>query len=136
MAAVIYLDTHVVAWLYAKRIDNIPAAARQAIEEHDLLVSPMVVLELQYLYEIGRTKEAAEAVIGSLGREIGLEVCDLAFAQVMGVALDEDWTRDPFDRLIVSQAKLREAELVSKDATIREHYSRVIWDGTLPERAR
>lgn len=133
MAAVIYLDTHVVAWLYAGRIDNIPAAARQAIEEHDLLVSPMVVLELQYLYEIGRTKEAAEAVIGSLGREIGLEVCDLAFAQIVGVALDEDWTRDPFDRLIVSQAKLREAGLVTKDATIREHYPRVIWDGALHE---
>jgi PIN domain nuclease of toxin-antitoxin system len=128
MAAVIYLDTHVVAWLYAGHIENIPAAARQAIEAHDLLVSPMVVLELQYLYEIRRTKEAAEVVIGNLRREIGLEVCDLAFAQVMEVALDEDWTRDPFDRLIVSQAKLREAELVTKDGTIQEHYSRVIWE--------
>jgi PIN domain nuclease of toxin-antitoxin system len=78
----IYLDTHVVAWLYAGLVDTLPETARQAIEEHELLVSPMVVLELQYLYEIRRTKARAEAVIEALGREIGLRVCDLAFAQV------------------------------------------------------
>jgi len=46
MAAVIHLDTHVVAWLYAGPTDILPAAARRAIDEHELLVSPMVVLEL------------------------------------------------------------------------------------------
>jgi PIN domain nuclease of toxin-antitoxin system len=128
MAAVIHLDTHVVAWLYAGRTDILPAAARRAIDEHELLVSPMVVLELQYLYEIRRTTARAEVVLEALGREIGLGICDHPFKQITAVALEESWTRDPFDRLIVAQAKARGVALVTKDSTIQQHYPRVIWD--------
>lgn len=85
----IHLDTHVVAWLYAGRTDILAIAARQAIEEHELRVSPMVVLELQYLFEIRRTTAPAEKVLEALGREIGLEICDLPFGQVAQAALTE-----------------------------------------------
>jgi len=128
MAAVIHLDTHVVAWLYAGRTDILPAAARRAIDEHELLVSPMVVLELQYLYETRRTTARAEVVLETLGREIGLGICDHPFKQITAVALGESWTRDPFDRLIVAQAKARGVALVTKDSTIQQHYRQVIWD--------
>jgi len=33
MAAVIYVDTHVVAWLFAGRLDLIPARARTLIDD-------------------------------------------------------------------------------------------------------
>ena len=55
----IYADTHVVAWLYAGRPDLIPPRARRLIEDNPLLVSPMVALELEYLFETGRTSEPA-----------------------------------------------------------------------------
>jgi PIN domain nuclease of toxin-antitoxin system len=54
-------------------------------------------------------------------------VCDLPFRTVVEYALKENWGRDPFDRLIVANAKAAEAPLVTKDARIRRHYSRVIW---------
>lgn len=79
MAPLIYLDTHVAAWLYAGQVERIPAMARKSINE------------------------------------------------VARRALTMDWTRDPFDRLIVSQASLREAPLVTKDSDISKNYSGAFW---------
>jgi PIN domain nuclease of toxin-antitoxin system len=93
------------------------------------MISPAVTLELQYLFEIRRTAEPARTVIETLTREVGLKVCDLPFAEVAEVALAQSWTRDPFDRLIVSQAALRGAALVSKDQDIRDHFQQAVWAG-------
>jgi PIN domain nuclease of toxin-antitoxin system len=42
--------------------------------------------------------------------------------------LDEKWTRDPFDRLIVANAKANGfAWLISADEHIRNHYPRAVW---------
>jgi PIN domain nuclease of toxin-antitoxin system len=127
VATLIYADTHVVAWLYAGRPDLIPPRARRLIEDNPLLVSPMVALELEYLFETGRTSEPARTVLQALGRDIGLRLCDLPFPDVAGVAMRQSWTRDPFDRMIVAQAALRRTSLITKDATIRAHYDRAFW---------
>lgn len=128
MAAVIYLDTHVAAWLYAGRVDLLPLRAKEAIEgSTSLLISPMVGLELQYLFETGRTSHTARVVLDTLKQAIGLNSCDLAFQRVAEMALDQRWTRDPFDRLIVSQALARGAPLVTKDALIHAHFPQAIW---------
>lgn len=128
METLIYLDTHVAAWLYAGRSDLLPGAVIEAIEREVLLVSPMVVLELAYLHETGRVRESAAPVIAALHREIGLAVCDLPFGDVVANALDAAWTRDPFDRLIVSQAALRRARLVTRDRSIHDAFPGALWD--------
>jgi PIN domain nuclease of toxin-antitoxin system len=127
MASLIYLDTHVMAWLYAGQVERVPVTARQAVSESEVLISPMVLVELQYLIEIGRFTDPVEQVLENLGRDLGLKVCDLPFSQVARRALDQSWTRDPFDRLIVSQAALRETPLVTKDREIRQHYRGALW---------
>ena len=127
MAALIYTDTHVVAWLYAGRPDLIPPRARRLIEDNPVLVSPMVTLELEYLFETGRIGEPARVVLQALGRDIGLRLCDLPFPDVAGAAMRQSWTRDPFDRIIVAQAALRRTSLITKDAVIRAHYDRALW---------
>jgi len=127
METLIYLDTHVVAWLYAGTIDRISARGAGLIREKALRVSPMVRLELQYLYEIERVKTPASEVLSSLQREIGLSICDHPFALVAEGAERLDWTRDPFDRLIVAQAGIGENLLLTKDETIREHYACAVW---------
>lgn len=127
MATVIYADTHVVAWLYAGRADLLPPRARSLIEDRSVIVSPMVALELEYLFETGRTSEPAGAVLEALGRDIGLRLCDLPFADVVEAARRQSWTRDPFDRVIVGQASVRRAPLITRDADIRAHYGRALW---------
>ncbi len=124
----IYLDTHVVAWLYAGRADLIPPRARSLIDANDLLISPMVALELAYLFETGRTAEPARSVVQWLERSLGARRCDLAFADVVDGAVHENWTRDPFDRFVVSHARIREAPLLTKDRAIHTHYEGAVWE--------
>ena len=77
----IYLDTHVVAWLFAKKIELISSNALSLIEnESDILISPVVILELQYLYEIGRINIASKSVFDYLHTRLALQVCRRSFS--------------------------------------------------------
>ncbi|MEI9811179.1 MAG: hypothetical protein WDO18_00250 [Acidobacteriota bacterium] len=38
----------------------------------------------------------------------------------------ERWTRDPFDRMIVAQARLAKAHLITRDTIIQTHYPKAI----------
>ena len=127
MAALIYLDTHVVAWLFAGRLELLPAGVRRLLDTSELMISPAVELELEYLFEIQRTVKPGREVVAALNREIGLKICDLPFPQVIAAAIQQSWTRDPFDRLLVGQAAARPAPLLTKDDAIRRHYGQAIW---------
>jgi PIN domain nuclease of toxin-antitoxin system len=127
MAAVTYLDTHVVVWLYAGRLDLVPPSAAARLEQDDLLVSPAVRLEVQYLHEIGRIRVPPGEVFPYLEASVGLGVCDLPFSRIVTAALGHSWTRDPFDRLIVAQAAVRGATLLTRDEQIRARYPKATW---------
>lgn len=127
MAALTYLDTHVLVWLYLPRIELLSRRARSLIEAGDLLVSPMAVLELELLHEIGRLRVGAWDVLEGLQRQLVLQVCDLSFPEVALEASRQRWTRDPFDRIIVAQAALRERVLVTRDESMRQHYEHAKW---------
>ncbi len=122
-----YLDTHVVIWLYQKDEQRISRLGRELIESSDLLVSPMVLLELEYLFETGRTKAKAAEVYDYLHHTIQIGVCSKPFAAVARKSIGMKWTRDPFDRLITAQAALDESPLLTKDDTIRAHYPEAVW---------
>jgi PIN domain nuclease of toxin-antitoxin system len=123
-----YLDTHVVLWLAAGRLKSISPKIRKRIDGSDLLLSPMVLLEVEYLYELGRCKLRSRDIISKLEHEIGLAVSDLPFADVVSAAAHEKWTRDPFDRMIVAQARTHGlASLISADEDIARHYPRTVW---------
>ena len=123
----IYLDTHVVVWLYAGRIDLLSSSAKLQIEAEPLRISPIVQLELEYLHEIQRITERSALIVESLRTSIGLDLCDLPFARVVVESIRQTWTRDPFDRLIVAQAIAAQAPLITKDESILNHYTLAIW---------
>jgi len=123
-----YLDTQVFIWLCQNQLDRLTPAARRTIEQTDLLVSPMVLLELEYLYEIGRLLQPPHPLLAHLQKQIGLRVCDYPFASVIETALFETWTRDPFDRVIAAHAKASNfSPLVTSDPRIRQQYPRAVW---------
>ena len=123
----IYLDTHVVVWLYAGLLEKFSPAGQTLLNEHDLLISPIVRLELTYLHEIQRVTVDADVIIAELADRVYLEVCRHSFDAVVRRAVTCTWTRDPFDRIIVAQAALGENILLTKDMTIQEHYPFAQW---------
>jgi PIN domain nuclease of toxin-antitoxin system len=123
-----YLDTHIVLWLAAGKVNRLSPKARGLIGRSDLLLSAMAYLELEYLHELRRTKFRAVDLFKKVEYESKLRLCDLPFTTVASAALDEKWTRDPFDRVIVANAKANGfAWLVSVDESIRKHYPRTVW---------
>lgn len=114
--------------MYEGRARRIPRAIRERIETETIAVSPVVELELTYLYEIGRVSEPASAPLASLRRSLGLGVADVSLAELVQAATNLFWTRDPFDRLIAAHAIVANAPLVTADDTIRENLPLAIWD--------
>jgi len=125
---VIYLDTHVILWLFAQKGKGLSVRALDLIEsETQLTISPMVLLELEYLHEIGRTTLGSKTVYDYLHGRIGLQMCERAFSDVIQGAAKQSWTRDPFDRIITAQAAIGSNLLVTKDKDIRKHYEYAVW---------
>ncbi len=122
----IYIDTHIVVWLYAGQIERLSTHAKDLLNDHQIIVSPIVRLELQYLNEINRITSAANDIIADLSNTIGLKICDKSFNSIINATMNLGWTRDPFDRIIVANAALTNDFLVTKDQTILDNYSKAL----------
>ena len=123
-----YLDTNIAIFLYSGDIARLTQRAKEHIESSDLLVSAMVMLELEMLHEKGTLLYTASQILADLNQRIGVSVCQLPMAIVMNSALRVKWTRDPGDRIIVANAIANnEAPLVTSDRWINEKYPNAIW---------
>lgn len=127
MEALIYLDTHIVVWLYERQLGLLTTRAKRLLDAEDLLVSPMVVLELDYLRESNRITLPSHKIVEYLRRKVGLSICDKSFQEVITSACKQSWTRDPFDRVIVGHASLDQNRLLTKDEHILKHYRHAVW---------
>ena len=123
----IFLDTHVVAWLYAGEVERLSRRAVELIEGDDVAISPIVALELQYLRESKMLTTGPALVMETLRSDMGLMVHAAAFESVVLEAVTQTWTRDPFDRIITAHAVMAKAPLLTKDRTIRRHCKLAKW---------
>lgn len=128
MASRTYLDTHVAVWLYTGRTNVLTQRARRALTAGGLYISPMVILEIDFMREIGRVYESGERIFRGLSKRSGLAISDTPFADVVAEASALSWTKDPFDRLIVAEAAVHDAALVTRDPDIHDHYTDAVWE--------
>jgi len=125
--SVVFLDTHITVWLYAGLIEKISQTATQSIEANDLLISPMVKLELQYLFEIGRITVKPDTIVKNLFADIGLKISETPLQQIIEKALNISWTRDVFDRLLSAEAMVVGGEFITADENIISNLKLAIW---------
>lgn len=126
MAAVVHLDTHVVAWLYLGERARLEPV-RHHLDGAQAIVSPMVVLELEYLREVGRLRASSAEILGHLSERHGVRVSDHPFVEVVQAAMGLTWTRDPFDRLIAAQALAEARPLLTADRTLLANCRVAVW---------
>ncbi len=124
-----FLDTHVVVWLYAGERERFPPSVVTRLESDDLVISPMVALELQFLREIERLRAEPCHMLDVLRETFGVQVDTSPFFPVILQSMEVTWTRDPFDRLIVAGALVHQAPLLTKDNRMRTHCPLAVWDG-------
>jgi PIN domain nuclease of toxin-antitoxin system len=107
----ILLDTNAVLWILAAHERAVPL--RESAGR--LYLSPVVLLELKFLVEAGRLRELPGRTVLSLTEDQRWSLDSPASDVLFRWALDLEWTRDPFDRLIVAHARYRRWRLATGD---------------------
>ena len=121
------LDTHIIIWLYSKDFSQFTPKVQKLLHSSELIVSPMVRLELALLYEIGRVNSPPDMVFRDLQSTLPITVLDLDFALASKEAETLQWTRDPFDRLIVATSQATRIPLLTKDRNILANFNLAVW---------
>lgn len=115
--AMILLDTNAVLFLLAAH----PRAAPLRAHAGRLRFSPVVLMEMQFLQEIGRGKFTTDNPVDAVARDARWEVDDPPLAAVVRHTLDLRWTRDPFDRLVAAHALFRNWRLATSDRSLLDN---------------
>jgi PIN domain nuclease of toxin-antitoxin system len=114
------LDTHVFLWWCASD-RRLAEVERQAIRDgtNDVFLSAASVWEMAIKQQLGRLQvpEPASAAVARLG----IERLPVLFEHAEATVLLPRLHRDPFDRLLVAQAKIEGLTLVTRDPLIRSY---------------
>jgi PIN domain nuclease of toxin-antitoxin system len=112
-APVILLDTHAAIWL-AQGHRRAVALARFP----RLFLSPVSILEVQFLGEIGRLRLSRGRSAAAVADDDRWQVDEPPALKWFAAACELGWTRDPFDRLLVAHARVRGWRLATADAAL------------------
>jgi len=124
------LDTHTFIWW-----DSEPERLTQKVlsmlqnPKNVLLVSMASLWEMQIKLQLGRLKlntPLEELVRGQL--EINMiDILDIKLEHILALGQMPSHHKDPFDRLIIAQAGIEEAIVVTKDKMFAEYAIKVVW---------
>jgi PIN domain nuclease of toxin-antitoxin system len=120
------LDTHAALWWLSDDPRFGPtAAAYLADDDNQVLLSAAVVWEVAIKRSLGKLQAPADFAsillgAGALPLAVGLEHA----AAVEALPWHH---RDPFDRLLVAQATIERAVVVSRDEALRPYGVPVVW---------
>jgi PIN domain nuclease of toxin-antitoxin system len=117
------LDTHVVLWQLAG-IPRLGPIARHEIEASDLVVSVVSFAEIGIKAAVGKLRAPTD--IEQRLRELDVAVLSLSPQHGLGVGALPLHHRDPFDRLLISQARVERLTLVSADPAFGAYDLRVL----------
>ncbi len=114
------LDTHFLIWLVlgSKRLAEFPWVERH----RPWGGSPVSFLEIQFLAEIERLSVRSPEFTSAVMEDPRFTVDDIPLVTVIRHALRLDWTRDPFDRMLVAHSLARRIPLCTVDRRIRAHH--------------
>jgi PIN domain nuclease of toxin-antitoxin system len=124
------LDTHVLLWSLLEP-EKLTDLARGLIEDPDqiLLVSSASAWEIGVKHRLGRLT-GAESVLedfsGNL-RRLGSEVVEISVAHALSAASLPAHHRDPFDRMLISQARHESATIISRDRVFSSYDVPLSW---------
>jgi len=120
----VLIDTHVLLWILSgsKRLKEVPW-----LRKHPYwTLSPVSLLEMQFLVEIGRLDLDLPEILQKLREDLRFKIDDVSLEELCLAALNISWTRDPFDRLLVAHSQLRSLPFGTRDQLIRKKYASVL----------
>jgi PIN domain nuclease of toxin-antitoxin system len=124
------LDTAPLIYLMGKE-DSVPSAVRRELADpgSEVFYSQISLWEIQIKYQLGKLAMPDEPAV-VLPRELakyGITQVNLTDAAIFGLSRLPPVHRDPFDRMLIVQAKLTGSTLVSPDKIFSKYPVAVIW---------
>ena len=117
------LDTHVALWVVSEP-DALTVGAREAItgaeEIHLSVVSPWELVIKSALGKID-LRRPVEFIVKELEREFGAESLGVSLAHVLEVGRLPPHHGDPFDRLLIAQARVEGLTVVTRDHVFAQY---------------
>ena len=112
----ILLDTHLLLWAVAEP-KKLPAAARKRIESAHVFVSAASIWEVSIKAALGKLKADAASLLAEI-EPAGFELLPITGEHAAAVAKLPGLHADPFDRMLVAQAKCEPLVLVTNDGVL------------------
>ncbi|HEX4066343.1 MAG TPA: type II toxin-antitoxin system VapC family toxin [Acidobacteriaceae bacterium] len=120
------LDTHVLLWTLADP-DKVQGSMRRLIEDtrNRVWFSAASIWEIAIKHSLGRDDFPVEpATVWKAARETGFEELAVTAEHSIGVDTLPWLHRDPFDRILVAQARAAGMKLLSLDPQVNAYFSR------------
>ena len=115
------LDTHVFLWL-ASDSKRLSSAALKIVNDgaSQLCVSHITIWELQIKYQLGKLalRLPVSQLIQEQQTENNIELISITTAHIYELQNLPDHHRDPFDRLLIAQARIEDMMLISQDSVV------------------
>jgi PIN domain nuclease of toxin-antitoxin system len=119
------LDTHILLWTLVDP-DKVPGPMRRLLEDRANRVwfSAVSIWEIAIKHSLGKDDFPVEpATIWKAARETGLEELAVTAEHAVGVDTLPCLHKDPFDRLLVVQARADGMKLLSLDPDVNAYFS-------------
>jgi PIN domain nuclease of toxin-antitoxin system len=124
------LDTHVFIWLDDNRDKLSPLVIDLCTDRTNTLwLSVVVVWEIQTKLQIGKLKlrGSLAEIIRDQKQVNGIQILALNLPHVMELQNLPAHHKDPFDRMLIAQAKSEDWKIVSKDPEFKTYPVTVVW---------
>jgi PIN domain nuclease of toxin-antitoxin system len=121
------LDTHILLWTLVDP-DRVPAPMRRIVEDtgNRVWFSAASIWEIAIKHSLAKADFTVQpAAIWKAARETGLEELAVTAEHAVGVDALPWLHRDPFDRLLVAQARVAGLKLLSVDPEVNAYFVRV-----------
>ncbi len=124
------LDTHTFIWWFDEPEKlTAKALALLADRNHSLILSIASAWEMQIKIQLGKLKFAVplRELIETQEQTNGLKMLPVGLEHVLALDALPPHHKDPFDRLLIAQANVEDASLVSGDPVFSSYPVKLLW---------
>ncbi len=122
------IDTHAILW-YLRDSDELSKKARKIIDnEEQIFISIATLWEIAIKHSIGKLDlEFSISQIENLCAEKNISILPIKAAHLDELEKLPNHHNDPFDRLIICQARTEDLSIITRDTIIPKYPVQTVW---------